>query len=179
MTDGDCPFWDFSLALHARPGVADACLALQDRRDLDVNLLLFCCWQANRGIALSDDDVSAVVAATRDWQSRVVVPLRGLRRHLGTLGRADADPLRQGIKENELEAERLEQALLLRQAEALKRGAAGGPDPKTAAANLGAYLRCLGVVADDRDRATLVVLLAAAFGGLAKPAARALLEQAL
>ena len=37
-------FWDFSLEIYAKPGVAQACLALQDECGADVNLLLFCCW---------------------------------------------------------------------------------------------------------------------------------------
>ena len=37
-------FWAFSLEFYARPGVAEACLALQDRHGLDVNILLLCCW---------------------------------------------------------------------------------------------------------------------------------------
>jgi hypothetical protein len=36
----DNPFWDFSLALYAKEGVADACLLLQDKLGYDVNLLL-------------------------------------------------------------------------------------------------------------------------------------------
>ena len=31
-------------ALYAQPGVADACLKLQDEFGLDVNLVLFCIW---------------------------------------------------------------------------------------------------------------------------------------
>ena len=33
-------FWDFSVGTYRRPGVADACLSLQDRYGLDVNVLL-------------------------------------------------------------------------------------------------------------------------------------------
>ena len=55
------PFWDFSLAVYGRPGVAPACLALQQRHGADVNLLLFCAWfgAAHRG-RLTADDVDAV-----------------------------------------------------------------------------------------------------------------------
>lgn len=37
-------FWRFSLAVYAAPGVADECLALQERCGIDVNILLFCAW---------------------------------------------------------------------------------------------------------------------------------------
>ena len=36
--------WRFSLAFYARPGVAEALIALQDRAGLDVNLMLFALW---------------------------------------------------------------------------------------------------------------------------------------
>ncbi|HEX6103216.1 MAG TPA: TIGR02444 family protein, partial [Alphaproteobacteria bacterium] len=49
---GDCPFWSFSVALYGRPGVAPACLALQDRFGCDVNLLLFAIWAGRCGVML-------------------------------------------------------------------------------------------------------------------------------
>jgi len=37
----ESPFWRFSLRFYSRPGVAAACLALQDEAGADVNLMLF------------------------------------------------------------------------------------------------------------------------------------------
>lgn len=37
-------FWQHSLQHYAQPGVADACLALQDNYQVNVNLLLFYHW---------------------------------------------------------------------------------------------------------------------------------------
>ncbi|MCG8546534.1 MAG: TIGR02444 family protein, partial [Alphaproteobacteria bacterium] len=34
-------FWNFSLRAYARPGVADACIRLQDRYGVDVNVLFY------------------------------------------------------------------------------------------------------------------------------------------
>ena len=42
-------FWDFSLEVYAKEGVADACLRLQDDLGIDVNMLLFCCWAGHSG----------------------------------------------------------------------------------------------------------------------------------
>jgi len=39
---GRNPFWDFSLAVWGREAVKPACLALQARHGIDVNILLFC-----------------------------------------------------------------------------------------------------------------------------------------
>ncbi len=46
------PFWDFSLAVWGREAVEPACLALQERHGIDVNVLLFCGWAGRRGRAL-------------------------------------------------------------------------------------------------------------------------------
>ena len=43
-------FWDFSVRTYGVPGVSQACLALQDERGVDVNMLLYCIWiGATRG----------------------------------------------------------------------------------------------------------------------------------
>src|SRR5262249_40267230 len=49
-------FWNFSLKVYGRPGVAAACIALQDGLGLDVNLLLYCCWhgRARRRLEAAD-----------------------------------------------------------------------------------------------------------------------------
>ncbi|MGZ3308467.1 MAG: DUF2390 domain-containing protein, partial [Xanthobacteraceae bacterium] len=39
------PFWRFSLRFYRQPKVADTCIALQEERGVDVNLLLFLLWQ--------------------------------------------------------------------------------------------------------------------------------------
>ncbi|MGI9492931.1 MAG: TIGR02444 family protein, partial [Geminicoccaceae bacterium] len=46
----ESPFWDYSLSLYGRPGVEQACLELQRRHGLNVNLLLFAFWLADRGV---------------------------------------------------------------------------------------------------------------------------------
>ncbi len=51
------PFWRFSLATYRKPGVATACLALQDECGVDVNLMLFLLWLAANGRQLSVDNI--------------------------------------------------------------------------------------------------------------------------
>jgi len=150
--------WDFSLAVYAQPGVAEACLGLQDRHGLDVNLLLACCWAGRRGERLDAAALDRLDARVGDWRREVVAPLRALRRRLkaGFAG-FDAAALRERVKALELEAERLEQ-------QALAAGPAGGSgaDPAEAvAANLGACLAQAAVAADASDRDALAVLVAA------------------
>ncbi|MCG8355636.1 MAG: TIGR02444 family protein [Kiloniellales bacterium] len=162
MGAADAAFWDYSLALYGQPGVAEACLALQDRLDLDVNLLLFCCWAGQRGRSLTSAEIAGLRAASRDWQVHVVRPLRQVRRWLKNrdLGLGDApEILRREIKAQELEAERLEQDHL---GQTLPVGAAA-PSPPAAVDNLALYLAQQGVEAAAEDEGYLMILLRGAF----------------
>ncbi len=111
--EGGSPFWRFSLSFYSRPGVAEACLDLQDRCGVDVNLLLFLLWMATAGAALPTGAVKELDDAVGDWRDGVVVPLRVLRRTLkaGTplIAGDAATAFRDRIKALELEAERLQQ----------------------------------------------------------------------
>ena len=40
------PFWKFSLGYYRGAGVSEACLELQDRCGVDVNVVLFLLWMA-------------------------------------------------------------------------------------------------------------------------------------
>ncbi|MDH3475008.1 MAG: TIGR02444 family protein [Rhodospirillales bacterium] len=159
------PFWDFSLAIYERPGVPEACLGLQDRHGLDVNLLLFCCWAGSRGRALAAGDMARLVEAAGPWHDEVVRPLRAARRWLKGQTAAPAEPteaLREAIKAQELEAERLAQLILL---ECLEIGMGQGSAP-AAAGNLKAYLAAAEVHAGIADAADLAALLITCFANL-------------
>ena len=171
-------FWSFSFDVYGRPGVAEACLALQDRHDLDVNLLLFACWAGSRGRSLSPAEWDGLIAATRDWQTQVVVPLRGLRRWLKgreATASGGAGALRAQIKTQELEAERIEQTLL---AETLPLSS-GAPDAAAAAKNLAGYLAAGGIAPDRAERDDCTLLLAGAFEELAAELAQRLVAGAM
>ncbi|HET6519133.1 MAG TPA: TIGR02444 family protein, partial [Geminicoccaceae bacterium] len=78
-----CPFWTWSVEVYGRDGVAAACLELQDRHGLDVNLLLLACWlAAAHGRALDGATLARARAASGRWQAEVVRPLRAARRAL-------------------------------------------------------------------------------------------------
>ena len=63
-------FWDFSVTLYGRPGVAPACLELQERRGLDVNVLMFCLWlaQSGRGPA-AREHLDGAFSAAAPWHA--------------------------------------------------------------------------------------------------------------
>lgn len=166
--------WDFSWRVYHEPGVAEACLELQDRRGLDVNLLLACCWAGSRGHALSAAEMDRLTAAVAPWQEQVVRPLRGVRRWLKDQDAASpdsAESLRQAIKGHELDAERLEQDILHAALAAPGGGAAdpGEPDPRAAVHNLLRYLHAVGCVPNAGDSARLATLVRGAFGAAWSP----------
>jgi uncharacterized protein (TIGR02444 family) len=158
------PFWTFSLRLYAEDGVADACLALQDRQGVDVNLLFFLLWAAANGRRLSIAEVRALVALTEDWRGAVVVPLRLVRRALRTppvaIDAAAAAALRQDIKKAELESERLQQAALFAHCPIDALGAAEARPEQAAAANVAAYAAVLATNFDPAPVATILAALA-------------------
>ncbi|MRG72853.1 TIGR02444 family protein [Alphaproteobacteria bacterium HT1-32] len=112
----DNPFWDFSLRVYGQAEVPAACLRIQAAFGADVNILLYLCWLAARGIAVSDTDIEAVVTASGRWHREVVIPLRQIRTKLksDSLGAeaTEAESFRSSVKRLELTAEQHEQDLL-------------------------------------------------------------------
>ena len=104
--------WRSVIATYARPGVAQACLLVQESLGVDVLVLLHLAYAQGRGHGLVDlEHVGRADAAIRGWRDTVVKPLRAVRRSLDK-----DDPavrgLRADIQRCELEAERHGLALL-------------------------------------------------------------------
>ena len=111
--------WRFALAVYQKPGVSDACLLLQDRHGCNVPLLLFAAWAgAERGVALTADEVAAAGNAVGPWHGEVVEPLRVVRRRLkhGPPPAPDTETvkLRARLQAIEIDAERIELETLAR-----------------------------------------------------------------
>lgn len=111
--------WDFSIRVYQQPEVADACLLLQESNDVDVNVLLFCCWY---GVYFGEMDQSLyknVLSFSRSWSVNAVKPIRSVRVWMKNSGcsdnrmkEEDCQKLRNRIKAVELEAEKLQQEVL-------------------------------------------------------------------
>ncbi len=99
--------WAWALKAYARPGVAAACLALQDRHGQNVPYLLWAAWART-----TDPGFLAEAARrTRAWDAAVVSPLREARRKLAAMAAPINDHrrelLRTRVRDDELAAERL------------------------------------------------------------------------
>jgi uncharacterized protein (TIGR02444 family) len=82
-TGSTASFKRFALALYGSHGVANACLYLQNRHDLDVNLLLFAAFVgAERRQRLTTSYLDTVRTRIDAWHSEVVRPLRAVRQRL-------------------------------------------------------------------------------------------------
>jgi uncharacterized protein (TIGR02444 family) len=109
--------WAFALHLYAQPGVADACLKLQDEAGVDVMMALMTVFAAARHrVLLTPAEIRELDEACRPWREQIVHPLRAIRTRLKT-GPSPApgsatEPFRSTIKAAELGAERLQNQLL-------------------------------------------------------------------
>lgn len=175
-TDGiqtwpDSAFWRYSVDLYAKEGVEAACIALQDRRGIDVNLLLLAFWLASRGVALDHAGVGEIEAVIARFRAELVQPLRAVRRHLRGMQRA-AEPssiaeswpdqlerLRRRVAAAELDGEHLIQLALEQASVGLKAGSPQG------AALAAVNLRLVAPFA-EADRADLTLLFQRAFDDL-------------
>jgi uncharacterized protein (TIGR02444 family) len=102
--------WEFAVTIYAREGVANACLRAQDQAGCDVNLLLYAAWLAGQHCELVDGHLRELDATLLPWRSRVIEPLRQLRRDWK--GIEDAQALRESVKQMELLAEQREIELI-------------------------------------------------------------------
>ncbi len=163
------PFWEFSLAVYGRTGVASACVGLQDRRGLDVNLLLFACWAGYcGGRRLDRDEWRRMIDSSAAWRVGVVEPLRAIRRRLKEdtwpgISSTVSESLRQQVKSLELGAEHAEQIALTTIMPVEPRNPGSTAEVLAPIrANLAGYVAAAGVGTDAADRADLELLAKAA-----------------
>ena len=121
----DNEFWRFSLLTYGQSEVAQECLALQETLDVNINLLLFCAWVGAQGIMLSGENIGAASKAVAAWDETVVHPLREVRKHIKSLSVGELEDFRSRLKDIELEAEKIEQAILFNYWKSISRPPAG------------------------------------------------------
>jgi uncharacterized protein (TIGR02444 family) len=112
--------WDFVVKFYAKPGIAQACLELQDRLGVDVSFLLTVLFYAkDRNIDLSVEEIASLDRSISAWRDEVIVPLRRLRRHVKASGllNSSTEGFYQRIKADELLAEQIEIGTLAQQLE--------------------------------------------------------------
>jgi uncharacterized protein (TIGR02444 family) len=157
------PFWRFSLQIYRMPGVAEACIRLQEESGADVNLLMFLLWHGVQQRRLSSAEVARLEQDIAAWRDRTVVPLRAIRRALksppGLVEAGATEAFRTRIKAVELEAERLQQEAMYEGVRASLLGEAASSVAEAARANVAAYGKvCRAVFADTAVKTLLDVV---------------------
>lgn len=152
-------FWNFSLDLYDREGVASACLELQDLYQLDVNLILFCFWHGTNLGVVQEDLLQRIIDFASEWRRHVVQPLRDTRRWMKSNSEESTqfDALRQRIKESELAAEKIQQeriAMLID--EEYSGQESGGRD--ACEKNLDSLLQALGLEREEKMSAAFATI---------------------
>lgn len=136
-------FWDWSLDRYEKPDVASACLDLQDKQGLNVNICLWCCWLAEEGRD-ARPAIERAMATLEPWTREITGAIRDTRRKLGDQPQAGA--LYKSVLACELDAEHVEQDILSELAADLPEST--GNEEETAARSLTEYARMTGIQAD-------------------------------
>jgi uncharacterized protein (TIGR02444 family) len=141
---------------------------LQEAHQLDVNIVLYCCWigASGRG-AMSAGEAEAMTAAVAEWHGGVVRGVRAVRQRLkGGMSPAPVDlsePLRRRIAKIEVELEHVEQLML---AAAIERPADATTSAERRAAdanaNIDRYFAIIDRTPGANDRAAIATILDAA-----------------
>ena len=172
------PLWDFMTWAYKEPGVEKACLALQARHAIDVNILLFCLWLAHRSVGSSNlaRYLAGALKLSRDWQRNLVEPLRTARTNMKDFiensdmagpNRIAASELRDRIKACELDTEALQTlalyALVMESTDE-ERHRAPAEQKDDANNHLTVYFTATGVKLDPLGQAQVMRILTAVFG---------------
>ena len=157
------PFWRFSLRVYRAAGVQQACLALQEQCQADVNLLLFCGWVGSKGRVLDGTELRSALVRVGVWQSEVIAPLRAARRALkqqviDAPSATVALPLRNRLATLELDLERIEQDTLAEIAAQWPKAAQRLPRRHAIADNLDSYFAMLGRAIGPQEAAHLACI---------------------
>ncbi len=172
------PLWDFVTWAYKRDGVEKACLSLQNRLKADVNIILFCIWLSHRGAGAANlaTYLGTALKISRDWQRNLVEPIRTTRQNFKDLletgsfadnERPTAEALRERIKQNELDLERLQiLALYALVTTGNDGGVARSPAEQKDDANnnLTVYFAASGIKLDPLAQTHVMRILTAVFG---------------
>ncbi|MEM6414732.1 MAG: TIGR02444 family protein [Pseudomonadota bacterium] len=165
-------FWNWSVTYYSRAGISDALLTLQNNYSANINLVLWCLWQSEHLLSLQE--ISDAASSIQPFNQSVTQKLREARVHLKSLrgpsetkhssdltGCADddvADSLRKQILSVELEAERLEQKIIVSSQTHLPLSdGKQAPNKAIAQANLKTYLTFISVKAIDKKLETILL----------------------
>ena len=117
----------WAVRAYARPDVEALCLELQNAHGQCVPLLLWAAWAEGA----TNPTLAAAAILCRDWETSVIVPLRGVRRALKTSDSRVDDTARERLRSDVKGAELIAELLLLDSLQALTPPASPTPSDST------------------------------------------------
>ncbi len=109
-------FKAYARLLYSKAGVTERLLTLQDGEGADINLVLFCCYQAViKDCALDMKALERMSAHVADWREGVILPMRSYRRQIKQTMLRDKSlsVVYDALLIAEIEAEHAQQAMLV------------------------------------------------------------------
>ncbi|BCA96636.1 hypothetical protein TUM19329_29970 [Legionella antarctica] len=136
------PLWDYSLKIYTNKDVKLLCITLQDDYDINVNIVLWCCWYASELGPFSHQFLNQVLAYNAPWHNHVTRQLRQARQWLRTnLNNELIESFRQDIIQLEITSEAFQQNQLYELS--IKQNKAVQNSKNAARANLQNYFNTL------------------------------------
>ena len=149
-------FWEFSLSFYASTEVQKTCLNLQETLGADVNIVLFMLFNAKQGKQLSEVAIRTINHAVTAWRENIIQPIRSARKNLKhakhSLSNAQQDQFKTQLMATELQAEKLEQAMI----EAVEITWVSVSPEQAASTNIQNYAHLLGCDSTTDDFRTLL-----------------------
>ena len=156
-------FWDYSVDYYDRDGVSDSLLSLQNRHDLDINLILLALWTgAEMGILLEKEHFAILDAKAYEWRDNIIKPLRSSRQAIKSFTSMNiglTDDIYQKIKSAELDAEHVAQIFLSDSLSSLPETTNTSDYCHAATSNLASYFAYADVNTNQKVRQAAVFLV--------------------
>ena len=176
------PLWEYSIDLYGHQPVALACLQLQDKHRMNVNVMLLICWLAKTGRGrLQVDDIQKLLHSIESWNRNITKKLRNLRRFIKRNQRsAEYEAIKKDVQRHELAVEKMEQLFLLDgvyRHEAVER--ANLQKANDAISSFIAYSKLKALQLEQRDKQAIQDILFHVFPMVSQADMSELFEQAL
>lgn len=162
------PLWDFVLDVYHRKGVEHALLALQNRHNINVNMVLYLIWVGVEGRGtMPQAEINRAIKAVDEWHRQITQAVRQvhqrLREELGQETDPIRTPVRRSVAATEIDAEHAELLILGRLAPDGDKEIPREKRLQDVVRNIGNYLMALDIMADPYDRRHFVAILSAVF----------------
>lgn len=147
-------FWFFISNLYGNTIIEEACRMLQNKYQLNVNLILFCCWLADQNFqCLTDSQIQLLLDVVRPWHEKIVNGLRDLFQYFPRkTSNQDIVRLKDLVADNEKFADKIEQSLMFKLSQSFeKQSKSEGTKVNQALTNIFNYIKMASITIHQVD----------------------------